>query len=75
MPLVLLNFCKGYGIVSSVAQLIEMASSKGEFLWLLFHIWQKWGAPNDITLSWPFIMLGEAVFEREDDPPGSKGTM
>ncbi len=27
-----------------------------------FHIWQKWGAPNDITLSWPFIMLGEAVF-------------
>jgi hypothetical protein len=40
-----------------------------------FHIWQKWGAPNDITLSWPFIMLGEAVFEREDDPLGSKGTM
>ncbi len=38
-----------------------------------FHIWEKWGAPNDITLSWPFIMLGEAVFEREDDPPGIQG--
>jgi hypothetical protein len=34
MPLALLNFCKGYRIVSTVAQLIEMASSKGEFLWL-----------------------------------------
>jgi hypothetical protein len=35
-----------------------------------YHIWQKWGAPNDITLSWPFVMLGEAVFEREDESPG-----
>ncbi len=35
-----------------------------------YHIWQKWGAPNDIILSWPFVMLGEAFFEREDDPPG-----
>jgi hypothetical protein len=40
-----------------------------------YHILQKWGEPNDITLSWPFVMPGEAVFEREDDPPGSKGTM
>ncbi len=38
-----------------------------------YYIWQKWGAPNDITLSLPFIMLGEAVFEREDDPPGVQG--
>jgi hypothetical protein len=38
-----------------------------------YHIWQKWGAPNDITLSWPFVMLGEVVFKREDDPPEVQG--
>ncbi len=38
-----------------------------------YHIWQKWGAPNDIILSWPFVMLGEAIFEREVDPPGVRG--
>ncbi len=38
-----------------------------------YYIWQKWGAPNDITISWPFVMLGEVVFEREDDPPGVQG--
>ncbi len=38
-----------------------------------YHIWQKWGMPNDITFSWPFVMLGEGVFEREDDPPGIQG--
>jgi hypothetical protein len=38
--------------------------------WEAFYcVWHKWGAPNDVTLSWPFIMLGEAVFERKDDPP------
>ncbi len=40
------------------------------------HIWQKWGAPDDIILSWPFVMLGEAVFEREKMTPlDSEGTM
>jgi hypothetical protein len=38
------------------------------------NIWQKWGAPNDVTLSWPFIMLGEAIFEKED-PLKVQGTM
>ncbi len=38
-----------------------------------YHIWQKWGAPNDVTFSrWIFVMLGEAVFEREDDPWGPR---
>ncbi len=41
---------------------------------LLSHL-AKMGAPNDITFSWPFVMLGEAIFEREDDPSGVKGTM
>ncbi len=29
----------------------------------------KWGALDDLALSWPFILLGELVIEREDDPP------
>jgi hypothetical protein len=28
-----------------------------------------WEAPNRIFITWPFILLGEAVFEEEDDPP------
>jgi hypothetical protein len=32
--------------------------------------WDEWGAPNRISITWPFILLGEAVFEKEDDPPG-----
>jgi hypothetical protein len=38
-----------------------------------YYVLHKWGVPNDITLSWPFVMLGEAVFKREDDPPGVQG--
>jgi len=38
-----------------------------------YYVWHKWGTPNDITLSWPFVMLGEALFERGDDPPGVQG--
>jgi hypothetical protein len=42
--------------------------------WKAFQdVWQKWGAPDDATPSWPFILLGEAVFEREDDPPSFQG--
>ncbi len=33
-------------------------------------IWDEWKAPEDIAISWPFILLGEAATEREDDPPG-----
>jgi hypothetical protein len=34
-----------------------------------YYVWQKWGAPNDVIFSWPFVILGEVVFEKEDDPP------
>jgi hypothetical protein len=43
--------------------------------WAWEAFWQKWGAPNDVTLSWPFVMLGETFFKKKDDPLGSKGTM
>jgi hypothetical protein len=29
--------------------------------------------PDHIIISWPFILLGEVVFEREDDPLGLHG--
>jgi hypothetical protein len=33
-------------------------------------IWREWQAPDDITTSWPFVLLGEAAIEHEDYPPG-----
>ncbi len=33
-------------------------------------IWREWQAPDDIITSWPFVLMGEAVIEQEDDPPG-----
>jgi hypothetical protein len=31
--------------------------------------WDEWEAPNRLSITWPFILLGEAVFEEEDNPP------
>jgi len=37
--------------------------------WKAFNcVWKEWKAPDRLTLSWPFILLGEAVFELDDDP-------
>jgi hypothetical protein len=33
-------------------------------------IWSEWHAPNDLHVTWPFVLLGEAAMEREDEPPG-----
>jgi hypothetical protein len=39
--------------------------------WKAFkRIWEDWKALEDFLPTWPFILLGEAIFEREDDPPG-----
>jgi len=32
------------------------------------RVWSEWEAPNRPYITWPFILLGEAVFEEEDDP-------
>jgi hypothetical protein len=34
------------------------------------RVWEEWEVPGNFTPSWPFVLLGEAVLEREDDPPG-----
>jgi len=37
--------------------------------WVAFkRIWSQWQAPEDVTITWPFMLLGEAVKEREEDP-------
>jgi hypothetical protein len=33
------------------------------------RVWTEWEAPNRLSITWPFVLLGEAVFEEEDDPP------
>ncbi len=30
----------------------------------------EWQAPQDLEITWPFALLGEATLEHEDDPPG-----
>jgi hypothetical protein len=43
---------------------------KAKYAWeAYFRVWQKWGALDDIALSWPLILLGDLVVEKEDDPP------
>jgi hypothetical protein len=31
--------------------------------------WEKWEVLNRLSITWPFILLGEVVFEEENDPP------
>jgi hypothetical protein len=38
--------------------------------WEVFkRIWSEWHAPQDLDITWPFVLLGEAAKESEDDPP------
>jgi hypothetical protein len=42
--------------------------------WKAFHrVWNEWGAPNRLHITWPFILLGETVLEEDDDPPDLHG--
>jgi hypothetical protein len=34
------------------------------------RVWEEWKAPEDVTIIWPFVLLGEATTEREDNLPG-----
>lgn len=34
------------------------------------RIWTEWHAPHDLVITWPFVLMGEATIEQEDDPPG-----
>jgi hypothetical protein len=40
-------------------------------VWKAFlRVWEEWEAPCRLTITWPFMLLGEAMFEEEDDLPG-----
>jgi hypothetical protein len=32
------------------------------------RIWKEWEAPEELDITWPFVLFGELVIEREDDP-------
>jgi hypothetical protein len=43
---------------------------KAQRAWDAFkEVWKEWQASADVNISWPFVLLGEAVNEREEDPP------
>jgi hypothetical protein len=45
--------------------------SMAQRAWEAFkRIWSEWHAPHDLDITWPFVLLGEAAMESEDDPPG-----
>ncbi len=34
------------------------------------RIWDEWKVHRDLTITWPFVLLGEAAMEIDDDPLG-----
>jgi hypothetical protein len=60
--------CPNEVLESPQHYLFECAKTKHAWEAYL-KVWKKWVAPNNVAFSWPFISLGELVFEREDDLP------
>jgi hypothetical protein len=47
-----------------------MECTPAQKAWSAFlSVWGEWEAPNRLSITWPFVLLGETVFEEEDDPP------
>jgi len=64
--------CKGchQGCPES-AQHYLMDCPPAQLAWKAFtRIWEEWETPRRLTITWPFVLLGEAVIGEEDDPPG-----
>jgi len=38
------------------------------------RVWDNWEAPVELDINWPFVLLGEPVLEKKDDPPGYLAT-
>ncbi len=56
--------------LSESAQHCLMDCVLAQRAWKAFNrVWKEWKAPDRLTISWPFILLGEAVFELDDNPP------
>jgi hypothetical protein len=47
-----------------------MECTPAQKAWSAFlSVWSEWEAPNRLSITWPFVLLGESMFEKEDDPP------
>ncbi len=56
--------------LSESAQHCLMECNPARQAWNVFlNVWNEWGAPDRLSITWPFILLGEAVSETDDDPP------
>jgi hypothetical protein len=43
---------------------------RAQIAWKAYErIWVEWKTHRNLAISWPFVLLGEAVLEHEDDPP------
>jgi hypothetical protein len=62
--------CKGCAQgCPETAQHCLMDCSTAQLAWKAFtRIWEEWEAPRRLTITWPFVLLGETVFKEEDDP-------
>jgi len=65
------TYCKGYDLgLPESAQHYLMDCVPAQWAWKAFNrVWKEWKVPDRLTISWPFILLGEAVFKLDDDPP------
>ncbi len=62
--------CKGceQGLPESTQHCL-MDCLLAQLAWKAFlQVWEEWEAPNRLVITWPFVLLGEAVFEEDDDP-------
>jgi len=58
------------GNIVETPQHCLMECPKAQRAWEAFQrIWSEWHAPNDLNVTWSFVLLGEAAMERDDDPP------
>jgi hypothetical protein len=63
--------CKGYeqGLSESTQHCL-MDCLPAQLAWKAFlRVWEEWEVPNRLAITWPFVLLDEAVFEEDDDPP------
>ncbi len=63
--------CKGcdQGLQESARHCL-MECTPAQKAWSAFlSVWGEWEVPNRLSITWPFILLGEAMFEEKDNPP------
>ncbi len=68
-------FCKVCGMeTTEFAQHCLLECPPGKRVWEAFKkVWQEWRVQEDLTPSWPFILLGKMIHEHDDDPPNLQG--